>query len=217
MRMRKALIVALFLPFPVAAWEDDAVLSFISRVNPIIEAQRHVSEAYAQPDAVTWALRNTSLSGRLGFGGTDFRDDPYTVFGGLQINIPLSSIQEEREQALKLVAEEKALDDMRTRVIQDIASLRQYEADLAASEVRRKFLKEKAAWLKDRIDQGYSSEMNELWSIGSKVNAEDALIARVGVLAKTQRYKLAKYAGPEWKTLLAYLKGETETLGGNDG
>lgn len=217
MRMRKAFIVALFLPFPAAAWEDDAVLSFISRVNPIIQAQRNVSEAFAQPDAVTWALRNTSLSGRLGFGGTDFRDDPYTVFGGLQINIPLSSIQEEREQALKLVAEEKALDDMRTRVIQDIANLRQYEAELAASEVRRKFLKEKAAWLKDRIDQGYSSEMNELWSIGSKVNAEDALIARVGVLAKTQRYKLARYAGPKWKTLLAYLKGEIETLGGNDG
>ncbi|WP_305909426.1 hypothetical protein Q9L42_005540 [Methylomarinum sp. Ch1-1] len=104
MRMRKAFIVALFLPLRVAAWEDDAVLSFISRVNPILLAQRHVSEAYARPDAVTWALRNTSLSGRLGFGGTDFRDDPYTVFGGLQINIPLSSIQEEREQSLKLVA-----------------------------------------------------------------------------------------------------------------
>nr|WP_305909421.1 hypothetical protein [Methylomarinum sp. Ch1-1]MDP4522329.1 hypothetical protein [Methylomarinum sp. Ch1-1] len=54
MRMRKALIVALFLPFPVATWEDDAVLYFISRVNPIIEA-------YARPDAVTWAERGRVL------------------------------------------------------------------------------------------------------------------------------------------------------------
>ncbi|WP_349432224.1 hypothetical protein Q9L42_005565 [Methylomarinum sp. Ch1-1] len=55
MRMRKALIVALFLPFPVATWEDDAVLYFISRVNPIIEA-------YARPDAVTWAERGAGLT-----------------------------------------------------------------------------------------------------------------------------------------------------------
>ncbi len=217
MIVRIVFIVTLILPLRVIAWDDDAVLSFISRVNPILQAQRNVTQAYAQPDAVTWALQNTSLSGRLGYGGTDFRDDPYTVFGGLQINIPLSSIKEEREQALKLVAEAKALDNMHTKVIRDIAQLRTLESELAASEVRRKFLKEKAAWLKDRIDQGYSSELDELWSIGSKVNAEDALIAKVAVLAKTQRYKLAKHAGSHWKTLLAYLEGKTETLGGYDG
>lgn len=207
----------LLMPFRAVAWEDEAVLSFISRVNPIIQAQHNVTQAYAKPDAVTWALRNTSLSGRLGFGGTDFRSGPYTAYGGLQINIPLSSIKEVREQAMKVVAEAKALDDMSARVIQDIAQLRQMESELAASEVRRKFLKEKAAWLKQRINEGYSSEMNELWTIGGKVNAEDALIAKVAVLAKTQRYKLAKYAGPEWKTLLAHLEGKTETLGGIDG
>ncbi|MCD2453787.1 hypothetical protein GO003_025770 [Methylicorpusculum oleiharenae] len=217
MKVRIVFIVALFLPFRVVAWEDDAVLSFISQVNPIILAQRNVTQAYAQPDSVTWALQNTSLSGRLGFGGTDFRDDPYTVFGGLQINIPLSSIKEEREQALKVVAEAKALDDMHTKALLDIAQLRQMEAELEASQVRRTFLKEKAAWLKQRIDEGYSSEMNELWTIGSKLNTEDALIAKVGLLAKTQRYKLAKYAGTEWPTLLAYLEGKTETLGGYDG
>jgi hypothetical protein len=105
----------LLMPFRVVAWEDDAVLSFISQVNPIILAQRNVTQAYAHPDSVTWALQNTSLSGRLGLGGTDFRDDPYTVFGGVQINIPLSSIKEEREQAVKLVAEARALDDIHTR------------------------------------------------------------------------------------------------------
>lgn len=214
---RTVLIVALFSPFRVMAWDDHAVLTFIGQVNPVLQAQRHVTQAYAKPDAVTWALRNTSLSGRLGFGGTDFRDDPYTVYGGLQISIPLSSIKEDREQALKLVAEAKEIDDLHTKAILDIAQLRQMESELAASEVRRKFLKEKAAWLKERIDQGYSSEMDQLWMIGSKVNDEDALIAKIDVLAKTQRYKLAQYAGLQWQTLLAYLEGKVTNLGGGDG
>lgn len=211
------LSLLLLLPLRAAAWDDDAVLTFISRANPIIQAQRGVTKAYAKPDTVTWALQNTSLSGRLGFGGTEFRDDPYTVYGGLQISIPLSSIKEEREQALKVVAEAKEIDDLHAKVILDIAQLRQMESELAASDVRRQFLKEKAAWMKERINEGYSSEMDQLWTIGSKLNEEDALSAKIGVLAKTQRYKLAKYAGGEWRTLLAYLEGKTETLGGNDG
>ncbi|WP_235726415.1 hypothetical protein [Methylotuvimicrobium buryatense] len=217
MIVRIVFIVALFLPFRVVAWDDDAVLSFIGRVNPTLLAQQNVTKAYAKPDALTWALQNTSLAGRVGVGGTEFRDDPYTVFGGLQINIPLSSVKEEREAALKQVAEAKAFDDMLSRVVADIVQLRQLEADLEASEVKRTFLKEKAAWVKDRIDQGYASDMNELWQIGSKVNAEDALVAKDTLLIKTQRYKLARYAGPEWRTLLAYLEGKTETLGGTDG
>jgi len=217
MNVRTVLIVALFFPFRVAAWDDDAVLIFISQANPIIQAQRNVTKAYAKPNTVTWALQNTSLSGRLGFGGTDFRSDPYTAYGGLQISIPLSSIKEDREQALKVVAEAKEIDDLHAKVILDIAQLRQMEAELAASDVRRKFLKEKAAWLKQRIDDGFSSEMDQLWTIGSQLNEEDALSAKIGVLAKTQRYKLAKYAGGEWQTLLAYLEGKTETLGGSDG
>ena len=211
------IIIALFIPFQAFAWEDDVVLTFINRVNPILRAQRNVSQAYAKPDTVTWALQNTSLSGRLGFGGTDFRDNTYTAYGGLQINIPLSSIREEREQALKLVAETKAVVEIQTKVIQDIAQLRTFESELEASEVRRKFLKQKAAWLKDRIDKGYSSEIDKLWQIGSKLNTEDALVAKIAVLAKTQRYKLAKYAGTEWKTLLAYLEGREDAIGGSDG
>lgn len=214
MKVRIVFIVALFLPFPVAAWEDDAVLSFISQVNPAIRAQRDVSKAYAMPDSVTWALQNTSLSARLGYGGTDFRNEPYTAYGGLQFNIPLSSIKEEREQALKLVAEAKETEDLHTRVIMDIAQLRSLESELAASDVKRKFLKEKAAWLKDRIDKGYSSEMNELWAIGDKLNNEDATVAKASVLINTQRYKLARYAGEQWPALLAYLEGKTLTLGG---
>ncbi len=217
MIIRLVVIVALFLPLRVIAWEDDVVLSFISQVNPLIKAQKNLSHTFTKPNALTWALRNTSLTGRLGFGGTDFRDDPYTVLGGLQINIPLSSIKEEREQAMKLVSEVKAMDDISGKVISDIVKIRTLESELAASEVRRNFLKEKAKWIKQRIEQGYSSEMNELWAIGSKLNTEDALIAKVDVLAKTQRYKLAKYAGTEWKALLEYLEGQGDALGGYDG
>ena len=192
-------------------------MSFISQANPIIQAQHNVTKAYAKPDSVTWALQNTSLSGRLGFGGTDFRDTPYTAYGGLQISIPLSSIKEDREQALKLVAEAKEIDDMSTKVIMDIAQLRTLESEIAASEVRRKFLKEKAAWLKQRMDEGYSSEMEALWTIGSNLNDEDALVAKISVLTSTQRYKLARYTGDDWKVLLAYLEGKDKTLGGFDG
>ena len=217
MIIRIVIIVVLFLPLRVIAWEDEVVLSFINQVNPLIKAQKNVSNTFTKPDALTWALRNTSLSGRLGFGGTDFRDDPYTVLGGLQINIPLSSIKEEREQAMKLVSEAKAMNDISVKVIADIVKMRTLESELAASEVRRKFLKQKAKWIKERIEQGYASEMNELWAIGSKLNTEDALIAKVDVLAKTQRYKLAKYAGTEWKSLLAYLEGQGDALGEHDG
>ncbi len=217
MTVRILFIVTLLWPFQVIAWEDDKVLSFISQANPIIIAQRNVTKAYAKPDSLTWALQNTAISGRIGAGGTDFRNDPYTAYGGVQISIPLSSIKEEREQALKLVAEAKEIDDLHTKVILDIAQLRTLESELASSEVRRKFLKEKAAWLKQRLDEGYSSEMEELWTIGSKLNDEDALIAKVNVLANTQRYKLARYAGNDWQVLLAYLEGKTKTLGEGDG
>ncbi|MEY4211745.1 MAG: hypothetical protein RLZ92_2126, partial [Pseudomonadota bacterium] len=217
MYVRFITIVALTLPFRVFAWEDDKVLSFISRSNPVLQAQHDVSRAFEKPDSVTWALQNTSLSGRLGYGGTDFRNEPITAYGGLQINIPLSSIKEEREQALKLVAEAKETDDLHTKVITDIAQLRSLESEIEASDVKRKFLKEKAAWLKQRIEKGYSSEMDQLWTIGDKLNSEDATVAKVSLQAKTQRYKLARYAGNDWEVLLAYLEGKTQKLGGLDG
>lgn len=75
-------------------------------------------------------------------------------------------------------------------------------------------LKEKAAWLKERIEQGYSSEIDQLWVLGDKLKSEDATVAKATVLINTQRYKLAKYAGSEWPILLAYLQGKTPNIGG---
>jgi hypothetical protein len=82
------LILFLLMPFQVIAWEDDKVLSFISQANPIIQAQHNVTKAYAKPDSVTWALQNTSISGRLGFGGTDFRDRGLRRSGAIMGSFP---------------------------------------------------------------------------------------------------------------------------------
>ena len=41
---------SLILPFRVMVCDDETVLSFISRSNPIIQAQHNVTQAYAKPD-----------------------------------------------------------------------------------------------------------------------------------------------------------------------
>ena len=83
--MKIIIILVLILPFRVMAWDDNAVLLFINQTNPILQAQHNVTVAYKKPDAVTWAMQNTSISGRLAYGGTDFINAPYTAYGGLQI------------------------------------------------------------------------------------------------------------------------------------
>ena len=94
----------------------------------------------------------------------------------------------------------------------DMAKLRLLESELAASTVRREFLKKKAAWVKERIDKGYSGEIDTLWTLGEKINTEDALVAKNTLQSQTQRHKLARYAGDHWKILLAYLEDDTTAL-----
>lgn len=211
--MRIILIVALFIPLQVAAWEDAKVLAFIKSTNPVIKSQKEVSDAFAVPGALTWVLENTTFSGKAGLGGTDFRETPYTVYGGLQFNIPLSSRKEEREQAIKLVAEKKAIDGINTSVMTDMAKLRLLESELEASKVRRAFFQKKSVWIKDRIEKGYASDMDKLWTLGEKINTEDALVAKNTLQSQTQRHRLARYAGEQWKVLLAYLNGSDNALG----
>jgi hypothetical protein len=214
----KAIFTAvLFMPLQALAWDDAQVLAFIANTNSVIRSQRQVSEVYAVPSALDYVLENTTFSGKAGLGGTDFRETPYTVYGGLQFNIPLSSRKEEREQAIKLVAEKKAIDGINTSVMTDMAKLRLLESELAASEVRREFLKKKAVWVKERIDQGYASDMDKLWTLAEKINTEDALVAKNTLQSETQRHRLARYAGEQWQSLLAYLNGDEAALGGFDG
>lgn len=215
--MRILFIVSLFLPLQVAAWEDAKVLAFIESSNPVIQSQKKVSDAYAVPSALNYVLENTTFSGKAGLGGTDFRETPYTVYGGLQFNIPLSSRKEEREQAIKLVAEKKAVDGINTSVMTDMAKLRLLESELEASKVRREFFQKKSKWVKERIDKGYASDMDKLWTLGEKINTEDALVAKNTLQSETQRHRLARYAGDQWQTLLAYLNGDESILGSFDG
>lgn len=217
MNARTMFIISLFWPLQALSWEDDAVLEFISRTNQLLQAHRNVTQAYAKPDTVNWVLQNSALVARLGAGGTDFSQSPYTAYGGIQLNVPLSSVALEREQAIKRVAEQKEVTDMQANIILDITTLRTMESELAASDVRSKFLKEKGAWQKERVEKGYSSEVDQLWVIGANLNAEDALVAKYAIQVKTQRYKLARYAGEDWKTLLKYLEGKIKTLGDDDG
>ena len=217
MFIRSTLYLALFMPLQAIAWDDARVLAFIANTNPVIRSQYQVSEVYAVPSALDYVLENTTFSGKAGLGGTDFRETPYTVYGGLQFNIPLSSRKEEREQAIKQVAEKKAIDGINTSVMTDMAKLRLLESELEASSVRREFLKKKAAWVKERIDQGYASDMDKLWTLAEKINTEDALVAKNTLQSETQRHRLARYAGKQWQTLLAYLKGDEMALGSFDG
>ena len=133
MSIRLALSLILLMPIEVFAWEDARVLAFIVSTNPVIRSQHKVSEVYAVPDALTWVLENTIFSGKAGFGGTDFRKSPYTVYGGLQFNIPLSSRKEEREQAIKLVAEKKAIDGINNSGNDGYGQAKLLESELAAS------------------------------------------------------------------------------------
>jgi len=217
MFIKLTLYLSLFIPLQAIAWDDAKVLAFIANTNPLIRSQHEVSEVYAVPSALDYVLENTTFSGKAGLGGTDFIESPYTVYGGLQFSIPLSSRKEEREQAIKQVAENKAIDSINTSVMTDMAKLRLLESELEASSVRREFLKKKAVWVKERIDQGYASDMDKLWTLAEKINTEDALVAKNTLQSETQRHRLARYAGDQWQTLLAYLNGDESVLGSFDG
>ncbi|MGY6217380.1 hypothetical protein ACW73L_19675 [Methylolobus aquaticus] len=200
------------------------MLRFISETNPIIQAQEVVVQHYRVPDTFQRILENTKLVGRLGGVVTPIiaADDVVaagssktagvTAFGGIQVSIPLSSLDEERTLANKHVELTKAIDQIKGQTLQDMAQLRTYEADLAAAEVRMQFYRDQLRWLQKRLEEGYS-EMEKLWTVGGKLNDEKAAVERITLLAETQRHRLAQYAGEEWETLLAYLEGKRRLPG----
>jgi len=202
----------LILPLQAAAWEDAMVLDYIERVNPVIRTQRNITEAYRIPGTLQYLLENTQAYVRAGLGGTDFRDDPVTVYGGLQIAIPLASSKEKRELSLKLADQARSLADMRTNVLSGISALRLYESDRVAASIRMKFYKDRAAWLKKRMQDGYS-DTEDLWTVGAKLNTEKASVEKLTILVASQRHKLSRYAGEHWPMLLDYLNGKIEELG----
>jgi len=205
--------IVLFFPFQVLAWDDVQVLKFIAGTNPIIQAQKKVTHIYSVPNVLNTFLENTTLSGKVGAGGTDFQDTAYTAYAGLQFNIPLSSRKESRDFAIKQVTEQKMVNTINSKVMNDLAKLRVLESEIKSSEVKLAFFRKKYKWVQKRIDKGYSSEMDKLWGLGEKINAEEAEIAKNILQSKSQRHKLSRYAGQQWQVLLAYLKGDEKALG----
>jgi len=205
---------------PALAWEDHVVLDAVARANPIIQAQQDLVAQHQVPGTLQTVLDNTHFVARLGGVMTPLiaADDVVaagssktagvTAFGGIQMRIPVSSTEERQAMASKQVELAKSVDGIKAAVLQDIAQLRGYEADLKASEVRMGFYRDQADWLKKRLEEGFS-EMDQLWSIGSKLNDEKASVERLSLLAASQRHKLSQYAGDHWQPLLSYLEGKT--------
>jgi hypothetical protein len=100
-----------------------------------LRAYRVVTTEYTPPGGVMDRVKeHTTFYGRVGPGGTDYIDKPITLQAGVQILIPLTSTKERREQAVKAVEETRAMEEVRAKVLADIARLRQHEADLQAAE-----------------------------------------------------------------------------------
>lgn len=206
---------------PAFGWDDHVVLDAISVTNPIIQAQQALVGTHQVPGALQTLLDNTHFVARLGGVMTPLiaADDVVaagssktagvTAFGGITMKIPVSSTEEKQSLAAKQVELARSVDQIRASVLADIAQLRGYEADLAAAAVRMQFFRDQADWLKQRMDEGFS-EMEKLWTVGGKLNDEQAAVARLTLLASSQRHKLSQYAGAHWQALLAYLEGKTK-------
>lgn len=207
-------LLASFLLYlaPARAWEEQQALDFILAHNPLLRAYQAAVREFSPPTRNERMLEHTSIYARLGIGGTDFRDQPVIGQAGVQIAIPLASPKEQREWALKRVDEARAIDDLRTRVFQDISNLRQHEAELAAAHTRLKFYSDKSGWAQQRVKEGYDDAAN-LWDIGKQLTETRAEVARLEVLVPAERHKVAWHAGDAWTALLAYLEGKAALPG----
>ena len=140
----RGLIAGLLFPLSVCAWawEEDQVLEFVTAYNPLIRAHQAVTKEYMPSNAGRWLMEHTTVFARSSTGtstsvsesGDTTTTSPSTV--GIQINIPLSSPKERRELAEKSLQEATRIDEIRRRVITDLAQLRTHEADLAAAKQR---------------------------------------------------------------------------------
>jgi hypothetical protein len=86
----------------------------------------------------------------------------------------------------------------------DLATLRQSEAELTSVNTRVAFVSDKTAWLKERVDQG-SENVAVLWEVTEKKTDLVARKAELEILIRSQRHKVARYADNRWRVLLAYL------------
>ncbi|ADE16981.1 conserved hypothetical protein (plasmid) [Nitrosococcus halophilus Nc 4] len=201
----------LFLPAWAGAWEEQTVLEFILTSNPTLQAYQGVTREYTPPTLAERLLERTSLFARASTNGSSLQaSDSFFTTGttaGVQIHIPLTSRQESRDHALRLLEETRAREQVRSQVLQVMAQLRAQEADLAAAQTRLKFYRDKSGWAQQRVKTGYD-EVEDLWTLAQKLNETQATVEKLALLITSQRHKVAAYAGPQWPVLLTYLKGE---------
>jgi hypothetical protein len=188
-------------------WEEQQVLEYIAAHNPVLRAQRVVTDEFPPPAGwLDRAKEYTAAYGRAGVGGNDFETSGAILQAGVQISIPLASTKERREHAQRMVEETRALQELQGKVLAEMGALRQQEADLTAVETRFGFYKKKSEWLQKREKEGLT-DYEQIWSNSQQINEEDAAAKRLRTLVASQRYQLASYAGTRWKKLLAYLAG----------
>jgi hypothetical protein len=108
-------------------WDEQQVLNFILARSPILKAYRTVTTEYTPSKPMQRVLEHTSVFARLSpaeIGSTQTTTDGNFLASagstvGVQLSIPLASRKEEREHALKALDEIKAVEQLRTAVLQD--------------------------------------------------------------------------------------------------
>ena len=201
-------LVPVICPALAWPWEEQRVLEYISAHNPVLRAQKVVTDEFKPPEGwMDRAKEYTSLYARAGGGGNDFETSGAILQGGVQILIPLASTKERREHAQRVVEETRAIEALRAKALADMGALRQQEADLIASETRLDFYKKKSEWLQKREKLGFDT-VDEMWNNSKSLNDERAAAERLRTLASSQRYQLASAAGDRWQALLRYLEGK---------
>jgi hypothetical protein len=222
-------IVAAFLLSPLAnaweesfpdvakTWSEQQVLDFILAHSPVLRAYGVVTKEYTPSTPMQRVLEHTSVFARLSpaeIGGAQTTTDGNFLASsgstiGLQLSIPLASRKEEREHALKVLDEIRAVEQLRTAVLQDLGVLRQHEAEYKASQLRVALWKDKSGWSQQRVNAGYD-DVSGLWDVAGKLNEERANVAKLSTAITSQQHKVAAYAGESWKELLDMLRPDTE-------
>lgn len=204
--IRKLITVLLLFPAAAFCWEEEQVISFILSANSLLIAHNTaVSDLSGSTSFGNRFLDNAKYFGKLSTGGTDFRDEDLTIITGIKVDIPVRSTQERRKRESDITSHIAAVHNINQQLQVDLAQLRQSEAELVSVDTRVAFVRDKTAWLKERVDQG-SENVAILWEVTEKKTELVARKAELEILIRSQRHKVARYADSRWRDLLAYLE-----------
>jgi hypothetical protein len=181
-------------------WDEQQVLNFILARSPILKAYRTVTTEYTPSKPMQRVLEHTSVFARLSpaeIGSTQTTTDGNFLASagstvGVQLSIPLASRKEKREHALKALDEIKAVEQLRTAVLQDLGVLRQHEADYQATQLRIALWKDKSGWAQQRVSTGYD-DVTGLWDVAQKLNEEKSNLGKLSLAMTSQQHKVAAY------------------------